>query len=527
MMLLRVGLAALAGLSVIGWALPSSAENILRRSSIGDVRTLDPQLWVYGQDGNIAQDLFHGLTTLDAAADVQPGAAERWTISPDGRRYTFKLRAGLQWSDGKPITSADFLYSFYRLFDPKTAAPSASLLYAIVNGREVNTGKLPLGSLGVSAPDPDTLVVQLMHPAPYFLDLIVHRAFPVPRHVMAKWGDQWTRPEHIVSNGPFVLAERRPNAYIKLSKNPRFYAASSVKLDGVLHIPIEDPRTALARYRAGELDVAVTLPSDQIDELRKTYGSQLHLVQQIGLEYYAFNTRRAPFNDPRVRRALSMAIEREALSHSILRAGEPAAYCLVPPGVTNYPRGGCADFARLDSKARLAEARALLGAVGIGAGKPLKLTLRFNNGDTQRKVAIAVAAMWKRLGVDTELVGAELRSHQQAVQNGDFDVARASWYAEDRDPASFLELVASRATGLNLSQFSDAEYDALIARADISSNLTTRAELLRQAEARAMQRQPVAPLYYYVSRRLISPRVKGWVDNPRGIHLQRYLSLTD
>lgn len=520
-------LATLAGLLAACWTVPGVAENILRRSAIGDVRTLDPQLWVYGQDGNIAQDLFHGLTTLDAAAEVQPGSAASWTISPDGKLYTFKLRAGLQWSDGKPITSADFLYSFYRLFDPNTAAPSASLLYAIANGRAVNTGKLPLRSLGVSAPDPATLVIELDHPAPYFLDLIVHRAFPVPRHVLDKWGDQWTRPEHIVSNGPFVLTERRPNAYIKLERNPRFYAARDVQLDGVLHIPIEDPRTALARYRAGELDVAVTLPSDQIDELRKTFGSQLHLVQQIGLEYYAFNTQRAPFNDPRVRRALSMAIEREALSRSVLRAGEPAAYCLVPPGVQNYPRGGCADFASFDATRRLTEARTLLAAAGYGPDKPLELRLRFNNGDTQRKVAIAVAAMWKRLGVQAELVGAELRSHQQAVQTGDFDVARASWYAEDRDPASFLELVASRAMGINVSQFADNEYDALIARAENSANLSARAELLRQAEARAMRSQPVAPLYYYVSRRLISPRVKGWVDNVRGIHLQRYLSLAD
>ena len=205
-------LRTVALLALAGWLVTSSfaiAESVLRRSSIGDVQTLDPQLWVYGQDGNIAQDLFQGLTTLDAAANVQPGSAESWTISPDGKRYTFKLRRGLQWSDGTPITSKDFLYSFYRLFDPAMAAASASLLYAIANGREVNTGKLPLTKLGISAPNPNTFVVSLAHPAPYFLDLIVHRALPVPRHVIAKWGDQWTRPEHIVSNGPFVLAERR------------------------------------------------------------------------------------------------------------------------------------------------------------------------------------------------------------------------------------------------------------------------------------------------------------------------------
>ncbi len=517
----------LATLGVLASALATGTERLLRRSSTGEVQTLDPQLWVYGQDGNIAQDIFHGLTTVDAAANTVPGSAESWTISPDGKRYTFKLRRGLQWSDGTPITSADFLYSFRRLFDPKSAAPSASLLYVIANGRDVNTGKRPVADLGVSAPDAATVVIDLEHPAPYFLDLIVHRAFPVPRHVLEKWGRDWTRPEHIVSNGPFILSEWRPNAYVKLVKNPRFYAAASVKLAGVMHIPVEDPRAALARYRAGELDIAVSVPSDLIAELRRTYGKQLHLTQQIGLEYFVFNTRRAPTNDARVRRALSMAIDRDALSKSILRAGEPPAYCLVPPGVNHYPERGCADFAALSQAKRLATARALLADAGFGANQPLVLTLRYNNSDTQRRIALAVQAMWNPLGVRTNLLAADLRAHQQAVRQGDFDVARNSWYAEDRDPASFLELVASRATALNVSGYSDAEYDRLLVEAAESVNLASRAAILRQAETRAMQAQPVAPLYYYVSRRLISPKVQGWVDNPRGVHLQRYLSLRE
>jgi oligopeptide transport system substrate-binding protein len=519
------GLIALLLCSVLGPCV--AAEAVLRRSAIGEVQTLDPQLWVYGQDGNIAQDLFHGLTTLDAAANVVPGSAASWVVSPDGRRYEFKLRPGLQWSDGVPISSADFLYSMRRLFDPKTRAPSAGILFVIRNARAVQRGEAPVLSLGVSAPDPSTVLIELEHPYPGFLDLLVHRAFPVPRHVLEKWVGDWTRAEHIVSNGPFVLAERRPNAYIKLKKNPRFYAADSVKLDAVMHIPIEDPRAALARYRAGELDVAVTLPSEMLDELRRTYGAQLRLTQQIGLEYYVFNTRRKPFDDERVRRALSMSIDREGLSRGVLRAREPAAYCLVPPNVNNYPQRGCADFASLALTARRTQARELLAQAGYGANKPLVLTLRYNNADTQRKTAIAVAAMWQTLGVRTNLVAADLRAHQQAVQSGDFDVARASWYAEDRDPTSFLDLLAKRSGPVNLSGFSDAEYDRLLDAARRTVALPERARLLRQAELRAMHAQPVAPLYYYVSRRLISPRVRGWVDNPRGIHLQRYLSLED
>ena len=502
-------------------------DNALRRSATGEPQTLDPQLWVYGQDGNLAQDMFQSLTAVDAAANTVPGQAKSWTVSPDGLTYTFALRANLQWSDGHPISSADFLYSFRRLFDPRTAAPSASLLYVIKNARAVNTGKLPVDRLGVSTPDASTIVIALEHPAPYLTDIMVHRAFPVPRHVVEKFGREWTRPGNMVSNGPFKLAQWRVGSYVKLVRNERFHQASQVKLDAVYHMPVEDPASALRRFRSGELDIVVSLPSEQIEQLKLDFGSQLHLVQQIGLEYYVFNTRRAPFNDERVRRALSMAIERPVIGTKILHAGEPAAYCLVPPGVLNYPQGGCADFSSWSRARRLQEARRLLAAAGFGADKSLLVHLRYNNADTQRKIAVAVASIWQELGVRTELITAEMKVHQMALAQGDFDVARAQWYAEDRDPVSFLELLATRARGLNVSGWSDSEYDQLLELAERATDLGKRAQLMRQAEARAMQAQAAAPLYYYVSRRLIGSRVQGWVDNPRGVNVQRYLSLTN
>lgn len=503
----------------------ATRERAVRRSSTGEPSTLDPQLWTFGQDGNLAQDLFQGLTTLDAAAQPVPGQARSWTISPDGRRYTFRLHPGLQWSDGVPIDGETFVWSLRRLFDPRTAAPSASLLYVIRNAREVNTGKLGPENLGVSAPDPRTVVIELTQPAPYLLDLLVHRAFPVPRHAIEKWGREWTRAGRIVSNGAFVLGEWRPGSHVKLLRNPRFHEAEQVQVDAVYHVPVEDPSAALRRFRAGDLDIVVSLPSDQLATARRDFGSQLRLAPQIGLEYLAFNTRRGPTADPRVRRALSMTVDRELLSTRILQSGEPAAYCVVPPGVVNYPGRSCADFGAWPAARRLAEARALLQAAGFGAGKPLALRLRYSNSDTQRRLALAIAAMWQPLGVRTELLTAELKAHQQALQQGDFDVARAAWYAEDRDPASFLALLDSRAGALNLSRHADSAYDALLDRGGTTADLVQRAALLAQAEARAMQSQPIAPLYYYVSRRLVSSRVRGWVDNPRGVHLDRYLSV--
>ena len=497
----------------------------LRRSATGEPSTLDPQLWTYGQDGNLAQDLFQGLTTLDAAARPVPGQAESWSVSADGLRYTFHLRRGLRWSDGVPIDSRDFLWSFRRLFDPRTAAPSAALLYMIRGAREVASGRAAPATLGVSAPDPGTLVIDLEHPAPNLLDLLVHRAFPVPRHVVEKWGRDWTRAGRLVSNGAFVLGEWRPGSHVRLDRNPMFFDAGTVRLDSVFHVLAEDPGAALRRFRAAELDVVVTLPSEQIGTLRREFTSQLHLVRQIGLEYLAFNTRRPPFDDERVRRALSMAVEREVLSSRILQGGEPAAYCLVPPGVDHYPRPGCADFATWPSARRQQEARRLLAAAGYGPHKPLSLRLRHPGSETHRRVALAIAAMWQPLGVRTALVTADMKTHQQAIAEGDFEVARASWYAEDRDAASFLALLDSRAGPLNLSGNADPEFDALLDRAMGTNDLAARAAAFATAEARAMARQPIAPLYVYVSRRLISSRVRGWVDNPRGVHLNRYLDV--
>lgn len=519
--------ARLATMSVFGAviAYTASAENVVRRSSTGELQTLDPQLWTYGQDGNVAQDLFQGLTTLDADARVVPGQAESWSVSADGRTYTFKLRRNLRWSDGRPLDSADFLWSFRRLFDPKTASPAVSLLYVIRNSRDVNRGIKPVTALGVSAPDPFTFLIELEHPAPYLVDLLVHRGFPVPRHVLEKYGRDWTKPANIVSNGAFMFGEWRPGSHVRLVRNPRFHEAATVKLDAIHHVPVEDPKAAVLRYRAGELDVVVTLPSDQIADLRRDFGSQLRLRTQLGLEYLAFNTRRGATADMRVRRALSMVIDRDLIVQRITRAGEPTAYCVVPPGVDNYPQTGCADFADLTQTARLAEAKRLLAAAGYGPQRPLSLRFRVNNSDTQRKIALAVSSMWQPLGVRTSILGAEMKAHQQALAQGDFDVARGAWYGEDRDALSYLRLLDGRSPALNISGYASSDYQQLLDRADASADLAARAKYLQQAESLAMREQPIAPIHVYVSRRLVSPRIEGWRDNARGLHLNRYLSI--
>ncbi len=523
----RGHLASLAGLILLLTSLPAGAENVLRRQSTGDPQTLDPQLWVYGQDGNLAQDLFQGLTSVDAGANTVPGQAESWRMSADGKTYTFRLRAGLQWSDGRKLDSADFLWSFHRLFDSRTAAPSASLLYVIKNARAINTGKLPVEQLGVRTPDARTVVIELEHPAPYLADILVHRAFPVPRHVIEKLGSAWTKPGSLVSNGAFVLAEWRPNSHVKLARNPRFHDSANVKLDAVYHIPIEDPNVALKRYRSGELDIVVSLPSEAIDAAKRDFPRDLHLFQQIGLEYYVVNTQRSPFNDLRVRRALSLAIDRDTLTRLVLRGGERPAYCVVPPGVINYVALNCQrpGAAPATMPARLSLARTLLAEAGFGPNKALKVALRVNNNDTRKRIAVTIQAMWRAAGIDAQIQSSELKVHQSALQQGDFDVAHHSWYAENSDPASFLELLDSRAQGINVSRYRNRGFEVLLDQADNAADLGKRGELMNQAERMAIADQPLIPLYYYVSRRLISQRVVGWTDNPRGVHINRHFSL--
>jgi oligopeptide transport system substrate-binding protein len=324
-----------------------------------------------------------------------------------------------------------------------------------------------------------------------------------------------------------MLAEWRPNAHVKLVRNPRFHEARTVKLDAVYHIPIEDPNVALTRFRAGELDIVVSLPSEKLDAARRDFPGELHLFQQIGLEYYVINTKRPPFNDPRVRRALSLAIDRDTLTRLVLRAGERPAYCIVPSGVVNYTAQQCQASNALPATmaARLALARQLLAQAGFSASKPLNVSLRVNNNDSQRKIAVTVQAMWRAAGIQAQILSSELKVHQSAQQQGDYDVARAAWYAEDRDPASFLELVDSRAAGINVSRYANARFETLLDQAEQSADLVKRAQLMNEAERLAIADQPLIPLYYYVSRRLISKRVIGWTDNPRGVHINRYFSL--
>lgn len=511
----------------IGLTAPVFAESVFHRGNIGEPDSLDPHLTTSGYAGNIIFDMFVGLTTIDAEANVIPGAAESWSISEDGKLYTFKIRDGMQWSDGHPVTAHDFEYAFKRMLDPATAARGAPMLYMIENGRAANGGLASVEDIGVTAMNDRTLQIRLNAPTPFFLELIVHRCFPVPRWAIEAHGREWTRPENIVVNGAFILDEWVPQAFVKLKRNPRFFAADTVALDTVYHHVTEDLSSAFNRYRADELDLVVSFPPSQLDWLKENMPEDLRISENLGLEYITFNTRKAPFDDARVRRALAMSIDREIIAERVMRGGERAAYSLIPPGSRMSYDPAFADYRDLSQADRVSRAKELLADAGFNSGNPLEFTFRYNSQEVLQRVAAALANMWERgLGARVTLLNSDLNVLNADLRNGDYEVARYQWFAEHRDPSSFLYLLESEAVGDNHSKFDNAEFDRLMRANYASADISERMRLMHDAERVAMELSPITPLTYYVSKRLVKPYVEGVADNVRGINLSRYVSVS-
>lgn len=523
-------LALLAALALPGFAaepVAAQARNVLHRSLSDDATTVDPHKVGFPGETVIASDLFVGLTTLDARARAIPGCAESWTTSADGLTWTFRLRTGLKWSDGAALTAADFEYSLRRAVAPQTAFPYAGRLFAIRNARAISRGKAPIETLGVTALDSRTVQVALEHPAPYLPEVLASFAMPVPRKLIEQHGSEWIRPGRFVTNGPFTLAEWRPNAFVKLARNPQFYDASNVRLEEVFHYPIAQASTALRRYQAGELDFVITVPPDQVPRSRELFGAQMRVDPGLGIDVIAFNTQAGPTRDVRVRRALSLAVDREVLARNLLGDARVAAYGFVPPGVNGYPSPPKADFARWSAAQRRAEAQRLLREAGYGPTRPLELRLGYPSNDANRRVAIALDAMWRAVGVRPQLQAKEQRALTADVVRGDFDAVRSLWLSGFSDALAFLERLDGSAAGttMNQSGYRSSAFDAALLRAVGEADIASRAVLMQEAESIALADQPVAPLYYLVSRRLVSPRVLGWQNNPRGIHVSRWLSV--
>jgi oligopeptide transport system substrate-binding protein len=456
-----------------------------------------------------------------------PAAAESWSVSPDGREYRFRLRAGLRWSNGDPLVAQDFVVGMQRLVDPATASQYAQILEPVTGASAIVQGQRPRTELGVHAPDPRTVVVSLVNPAPYLLGLMAHPStFPAHSPSLAAHGDRFAQPGRLVSNGAFVLEDWIVGSHIDVRRNPNYWDDADTKLDRVRFIHSNDPSTEFRQYRAGQLDVTYVVPAQQFAWIRANLPAELHLSPQLSTYYYGFNLARPPVQDqPGLRRALSLVIDRDRLTSAVTGLGEAPAWGWVPPGVSDYTPQRF-DYAALPYEERVREARALYEAAGYSAEKPLEVEIRYNLGETHNRIAVAIAAMWKEtLGVKTSLYAEEFRALLASIQAGtQTEIFRSSWIGDFDDAYSFAQLLQSD-FGINLTGYVNPHYDALLAEAIGQVDTARRRALLEEAERVMLADHPLLPIYFYVSKHLVKPYVGGWTNNVVNIQYSRSLSL--
>ena len=472
------------------------------------------------------RDLYEGLTTIGRDGAPAPGAASDWSVSADGLRWSFRLRPGQHWSNGDPLVAADFVAALRRLVDPATRSQYAQIVDAIRNAPEAIAGKLPPTALGVSAPDPATVFVELTSPTPYLPGLMSHwSTMPIHGPSLAQFGGEFVKPGNHVTNGAFRLVAWVQGSHVDLERNRRYWNDAANRIDAVRWASQSDENAEYRRYRSGELHVSYTVTRGQFEQVRREHGAELKIGPQLGTYFLGFNLDREPFrSQPGLRRALSLVIDRERITGSITRVGELPAYGWVPPGTFEYSSQSF-DYAARPMADRLAEAQRLYAEAGYSAAKPLRFELRYNTGEVHNRIAVAAAAMWKQaLGVEATLVAVEFKVLQQDIDARGVDVFRLAWIGDYNDAYTFLQYFKSD-FGINTAHFKDLHYDALLVEAARESDAPKRRGLLEQAERRLLEQHPLIPIYFYVNKHLVSPRVSGWYDNVMNVVYTRDLTL--
>jgi oligopeptide transport system substrate-binding protein len=520
----------LAAAALAGCARPAppvaAGPAILRLSQRNEPADLDPALADVPDDFFVIRALSEGLVAPTTAGDgtPTPAAAERWDVSPDGLTWTFHLRPGALWSNGEPVTADDFVSSYQRVLDPATAAPKAELLYLVKNASAYNRGELTdFATVGFFASDPHTLVVTLERPAPQLLTYAASGAWiPVNPRVVARFGRRWTLPENFVGNGPFLLFEWRPNQRITVRRNPRYHDAAAVRLDEIQFIHYNDTDGEDRAYRDGQVDATMAVPYTKVEGYFRERRAELHRSPLAETRYLSFNVTRAPLSDPRVRLALSLALDRARIVKDVLRAGQEPAYRLLPPGLR--PAGDMASdlssnlFSTASAEAERAataassqaRARALLAAAGFPGGRGFP-PLEFSGwGAGARPVMEAVQEMWKQeLGLQVSLLVRDLGTHVAALRTARYDIGYIALIPDIADPLPALQRFTSAAPD-NYPHWSDAAYDRLVAQAENTPDPSAQAAVLRAAEERLLDQLPLAPLYFNVQTWLMRPEVRGW-----------------
>jgi ABC-type oligopeptide transport system substrate-binding subunit len=507
---------------------PAAAETVLRIANLAEPESLDPHKAANPMLSHIARNLFEGLVVLDPKGNVTPGVAESWSVSEDGLSYRFKLRANARWSNGDPVTAGDFVFGFRHAEDPKANARFSDFLYPIKNAEEINADKLDVTTLGVAALDERTFEITLKAPTPHFLQVLaLDQAVPLHEKTV-RLGEDWVKPGKMVSNGAYMLDEWKPYEHVRIIKNPHYWNAGKVAIDAVLFDPGDNLATVLKRYRAREFDIIYgngvsDVPNDQLGWLRQNMPKELRVAPYAGVSYYMFNVTKRPLDDVRVRQALSMAIDREVLVAKVTRGGEQPAYGYVPDGMASYISQKVS-WAKMSQADRDAAAIKLMTEAGYGPKNPLNLRFTYPTSENRKQIAIAIAAMWKKLGVNVELANTEAKVFYADQRQGDFEISARVWQIDYNDAHDFL-FPWQTSSSRDRSRFSNPDYDRLMDEASVTSDQGKRAQLLQQAEQVLLREMPMVPLFFLVSKNLVSTRVKGWEDNLLNMTYVKNLSL--
>ena len=495
----------------------SGGEKILRTNNKTEPGSLDPAIAKGTHESFVIYQAFEGLMRYDENDELVPGQAESYEVSEDGMTYTFKLRDGLKWSNGDPLTAKDFEYAWKRVIDPELASEYSFQITTYVKGaEEYFNGEGSIDDVGIKALDDKTLEVQLKAPTPYFLDITAfYTLLPVNEKVVSENPDWAKDPQgtEFVSNGPFKITEWNHKENIKMVKNDNYFEADKVKLDGLYFDILEDDNTAYQKYEGGEYDVlvqpapAVTAKALQADD------PELKMGKDIGTYYFEFNTTKKPFSNAKVREALSLALDRKTIVENIAQGGQIPAEGMVPLGLNDDTDK---DFREANGNLvaeDVAKAKELLAEglkeEGMTADDLKNVTLSYNTDEAHKKIAQAVQEMWKQnLGIEINLENMEFQVLLDNRKAGNFEIARAGWIGDYKDPMTMLDLYMTD-NPQNDSKWSNKEYDELLKKAAASPDQKVRMDSMKAAEKILMEEKPIIPIYFYTQPRLEKSNVTG------------------
>ncbi|MGJ0636961.1 oligopeptide ABC transporter substrate-binding protein OppA [Xenorhabdus bovienii] len=488
-------------------------KQVLVRNNGSEPQSLDPHKIEGVPESNIARDLFEGIVINGPNGEILPGVATHWE-NQDFKVWTFHLRKDAKWSNGDPVTAQDFVYSWRRLADPNTASPYASYLqYAhILNVDDVIKGKQKPESLGVKALDDHTFQVTLSEPVPYLVRLLIHSTMsPVHRATVEKYGDRWTQPQNFVGNGAYKLKSWSINERLVFERSPTYWDNKNTIINQVTFLPISSEVTDVNRYRSGEIDMTFSnLPIELFQKLKKEIPDQLRVNPYLCTYFYEINNQKPPFNDPRVRTALKLGMDRDLITNKVKNQGDTPAYGWVPPYIADFKDEKPDWYTKLNQQQRNEEAKKLLAEAGFSKDNPLKISLLYNTSDLHKKMAIAAAAIWKKnIGAEVSLENQEWKTFLDTRHQGNYDIARAGWCADYNEPTTFLNVKLSYSSN-NTAHYKSEAFDALMKEALKVKTDAERVEIYKQANALIDKDSAVVPLYYYVSTRLVKPYVGGY-----------------